>query len=493
MEMAKARVGSAKRQKVVLPYQRGQNVQQNSAGPAYDNGGRLVRPPRAQLPAPRRAAPTIASSLHLDILAKAALEKHGIKINVLHPLFNMIEDANNIATRPAKRKGWLTRFVRSVYDALAEELAAVIGADEDEANGQGIVDDKTEGAIIPKRRSNRFALGLTHWSEMQEWRAVEARLPSALSGVERDRRDSINEEGAEGAEGADGAIELGDFLYELLCHKYGLKHLVDQKIWDLLITLHQHQEGSAELKSFAEFLAGKRPPSELAFLLHCRRKLQTKSEGAFVPDAGGSVDSDEHVDLVRATAFVSELFGSLWIDRVGLVAQRAVSLQRDGGRGGGLPPSYQSAVDVANRRAERTKSLLDLCLVQVTAAATDTADSGEIQASGGEHRWISVLELVEVLQGEAAAQLDELSAQKWAEQQFTMVDDNADQYISLQQFKRIFEGVRLPKTVSLGQLYTRGVRDEQAMAQMSRPQYDEACRGIMGRRPTPRGASPAAV
>jgi hypothetical protein len=471
-DAANARGNAAKRQRVILPYQCGQNEQKKQSGAAYGKDGRLVRPPRevAQL---RRPSPTLASSLHLDVLARAAQEKHGIGISILHPLLNMIEDANNIATRPAKRKAWLTRFIRSVYDALAEELAAAIGADEDDANSQGVEDEKGEGGIVPKRRFNQFSLGVAHWSDMQEWRQVEAVLPRSLS-VGGNGGRAIHD-----AEQADSQTELGDFVYELLCHKYGLKHLVDQKIWDLLITLHQYQQDSPELKLFAEYLAKKRPPSELAFMLHCRRKLQARSEGEFVPGADGPADSDECVDVVRAQAFVSELFGSLWVDRIVLVVQRADSLQGEQR----LPPSYQSTVQSASRRAERTQSLLDHCLVQVTAACS--TDPGVIggaavgRASGVKVQWISVLQLVDVLHKEAAHQAERFSAQKWAEEQFTEVDSNGDQYISFGQFDLIFQGVTFPRAVDLRRLFAQSVRDEQAMTQMSRPQFDVVFQGLM--------------
>ena len=96
----------------------------------------------------------------------------------------------------------------------------------------------------------------------------------------------------------DGRERLPDFTYGLLTHKYGLKSIIDQQMWDLLVTLEFHREADAEVEVFAQFLEESRTLPELSFFLFVNERLATTHAGRYL--ASRRATDIDYVDAVRA-------------------------------------------------------------------------------------------------------------------------------------------------------------------------------------------------
>eukprot|EP00742_Colponemidia_sp_Colp-10_P026295 GILJ01032137.1.p1 GENE.GILJ01032137.1~~GILJ01032137.1.p1 ORF type:complete len:556 (-),score=80.75 GILJ01032137.1:132-1628(-) len=75
------------------------------------------------------------------------------------------------------------------------------------------------------------------------------------------------------------------FVYAFVSKKHGFPNLVDQKVWDMIVTLGDCRGMKPEVELFAEFLEESRSLDELSFFLYCR-KLLTQMMAAYSKSHG---------------------------------------------------------------------------------------------------------------------------------------------------------------------------------------------------------------
>jgi hypothetical protein len=234
-------------------------------------------------------------------IIRHAREAHGVKFQESNPLLYLISSVSQLTTRGPRRIAWVTKVMRNIYDAMAEELAAAMGYRTEEANATGVLEQEAPGTVLPERCFNQFALGLTDSSQAGN-AEIPCKLPASVwkSDTSEDTDIFFQVD-----------VDIVMFVAEVMTHKYGLQTLVDQKIWDLSITLQNHIDSdrpNPELQRFNEFLQSEQSTSVLALHLHVRRRLQALTEGAWLPQTGeGMLDMIEHVDFRRAATMLAEL------------------------------------------------------------------------------------------------------------------------------------------------------------------------------------------
>jgi hypothetical protein len=234
-------------------------------------------------------------------IIRHARQAHGVKFQESNPLLHLISSVSQLTTRGPRRIAWVTKVMRNIYDAMAEELAAAMGYRTEEANATGVLEQEAPGTVLPERCFNLFALGLTDSSQAGD-AEIPCKLPASVWKSDTSEDTDIFFQ-------VDADVVM--FVAEVMTHKYGLRTLVDQKIWDLSITLQNHIDSgrpTPELQRFNEFLQSQQSTSVLALHLHVRRRLQALTEGVWLPQTGeGMLDMIEHVDFRRAAAMLAEL------------------------------------------------------------------------------------------------------------------------------------------------------------------------------------------
>merc|ERR1711865_733621 len=403
---------------------------------------------------------------HATMVAHAN-QAHGVQLDDANPMLNLISNASRITMRGPRRIAWVTKIVRNIYDAMAEELAAAMGYGQEEANAKGVTEREMSSTILPERSFNQFALGIT---DSAKWSGeLTGTLPAALF----DAEDAT----AAYEDGLPLDIELVDFVSEVMTHKYGLKALVDQKIWDLLVTLQHHVDSiqsTPELSLFNDFLLQKRPSKELALHLHMRRRLQAQSEGVWLPQVGeGMLEILEHIDLGRATALLDELYGVKWLERANGVAARARTLSEQE-----LPPAYRPYIKVMEQQAIQTQELHAKALIRLRSQCSESQElsavaeaqptklgaAGSITTEG--FQWITVVEFVNFVSVEHKLQEQRLQLHKWLINRFAIVDSNRDRFISCEDFVRLFSDVpnpyKFPTARELADFFTSTVASQGA-------------------------------
>jgi hypothetical protein len=401
-----------------------------------------------------------------ETMIRHAHDSYGIRLSSANPLLNLISNASRITLRGPRRVAWATKIVRNIYDAMAEELAAAMGYTVEEANAKGVVDRAFAATILPERCFNRFALGLTDSAKAGDERLLgklpAGFMPTSASAVAAAANDAADE--------AQLDVELVDFVSEVMTHKYGLKALVDQKIWDLMITLQYHVNSSQptpELSLFDDFLQKRKSNNALALHLHMRRRLQSQSDGVWLPQVGdGMLEMVEYVDFNRAKALLQELYGMNWAERAKVVAARASTLPEDQ-----IPPAYRPFIKIMASQASQAEEacskaimqLKELCTVSPELSALAEAQPTKVMKEAPEFEWITVVQLVELVSNAHSRQRERLQLHKWLTNRFSIVDNNRDRFISCEEFVRIFSGpdiqdaTKFPTARELSAFFTRTV------------------------------------
>ena len=56
----------------------------------------------------------------------------------------------------------------------------------------------------------------------------------------------------------------------MTCQKFGIEGLVDQKLWELLLTISHHLDSSVDISLFCDFLSERWAADEFGLFLACR-------------------------------------------------------------------------------------------------------------------------------------------------------------------------------------------------------------------------------
>jgi len=305
-------------------------------------------------------------------------------------------------------------------------------------------------------------------------KALTGKLPDAFTSSDREAAYNMNSEDEGRLD-----VELVDFVSEVMTHKYGLKALVDQKIWDLLVTLQHHVDSSQptpELSLFDEFLQNRRSSTALALHLHMRRRLQAQSDGVWLPQVGQGIDMVEHVDFCRAESLLHELYGMKWVERANIVAARARTLPEEQ-----LPPAYRPFIKVMQVQATQTQEFYSKAIAQLQVlcvASPELSSAAQSQPtkstkSAQEFCWITVVRLVDFVSKEHTLQRQRLQMHKWLTNHFSIVDSNRDRFISREEFVRMFSGpdisdaTKFPTARELGAFFTNAIHGASDVQEMS--------------------------
>ena len=105
-------------------------------------------------------------------------------------------------------------------------------------------------------------------------------------------------------------FQVSDFIYDMLMQKFGVKSIVDQKLWEIAASLRLHRATHEEVKYFCEFACKIRSPIELKFMLQVRAVVKMTTVGRLIPQAL-DFSVPQYVDLDRAVATVNTVFNSL--------------------------------------------------------------------------------------------------------------------------------------------------------------------------------------
>ena len=74
-------------------------------------------------------------------------------------------------------------------------------------------------------------------------------------------------------------FQLSDFIYDMLMQKFGVKSIVDQKLWEFAASLRLYRATHEEVKYFCEFACKIRSPMELKFMLQVRTVVKMTTVG----------------------------------------------------------------------------------------------------------------------------------------------------------------------------------------------------------------------
>ena len=237
-------------------------------------------------------------------------------------------------------------------------------------------------------------------------------------------------------------FQVSDFVYDMLMQKFGVKAIVDQKLWEFAATIRLHRESNEEVKYFSDFACKLRSPTELKFMLQVRVVVKKSTIGRLIPQAI-DYNQPQCINLDRAAATVKTVFNSLII-----------------------PDGMEQEIQLEKR----------MCLRRIHVLAQQNNKSPRLLAMQDETKkqssrenpidgWITLTSLLDMLAFTIRQQESRIKVHTWACIAFQIVDDNHDGFITLNQFYKVFALVE-PKIVrhELRKSYERATKHTQELS-----------------------------
>ena len=192
--------------------------------------------------------------------------------------------------------------------------------------------------------------------------------------------------------------DLAKGVFKFFLQKFGIRQRVDQAVQDLIITLKSVKDTDCDLKTFSDFVSYERPSYDLSFYLFVRTRANEL--GGFIKSSkdGYVVDG---IDIKIACRIGQEL---LRIDE-----QEAI-VQTDG-------DYYQNEFQ---------------CYLPERVLEQFTALIGRLDQLATQH--VSFHAFFQLLNRFAAEQDTRFRRFQWCRERFSLVDENQDEYITMQEF-----------------------------------------------------------
>ena len=213
-------------------------------------------------------------------------------------------------------------------------------------------------------------------------------------------------------------FQVSDFIYDMLMQKFGVKSIVDQKLWEIAASLRLHRATNEEVKYFCEFACKIRSPIELKFMLQVRAVVKMTTVGRLIPQAL-DFSVPQYVDLDRAVSTVNTVFNSL-----------------------SVPNELGNEVRLEKRMCLRKIQVLS----QQSSKSFQLNLPNDLNSVKSNKGWISLTSLLDVLAFTMKQQESRVKVYQWACKAFEIVDENHDGFITLNQFRQVFVLVQ-PKVI----------------------------------------------
>ena len=191
--------------------------------------------------------------------------------------------------------------------------------------------------------------------------------------------------------------------------RFGIRRIVDQKLFELLVNVAKHRDSSQEVRYFAELLEERlRPRSEFCFMLEVRRAAKRSQVGRLLSPSYGQ--GAEVLDFERALDVSLRVLRRL--PHMNHVSERAVVSQLHALEGShSLVEGLQKQADGQRGRANKLISLVDVLDTLATCLRN-------IQTRKAVADWSAVA--------------------------FESADDDGDGFLSFSQFQQFFERLSPP-------------------------------------------------
>ncbi len=211
------------------------------------------------------------------------------------------------------------------------------------------------------------------------------------------------------------------YVHGLLVQQYGVKRIVDQKLWELAATVRTFRSSNEEVKQFSEFICGKRSSEEFWFMIQCRGLVGRLTEGNLYPQ-NTNVCIPQFVDASRALASLDSILSSL--------------------------PQTEALIEQTG---------LEKNMLRMHISVLCSRGKGATKSGPGSTGVISLVALLNLLSFAIRQHESRKHIVMWAEAAFSLVDDNSDGFITYEQFVSVLCHVSPPpKGRELRKLFQRG-------------------------------------
>ena len=237
-------------------------------------------------------------------------------------------------------------------------------------------------------------------------------------------------------------FKLSHFVYDMLVQHFGVKSIVDQKLWELATTLRHHRSTHEEIRQFSDFVCESKSSLEFRYMLQCRAIVSKSTIGHLYPQEN-DYTMPQYISIERAHTTINAVFEAF---DAPAAMQSQLSLEKQ--------MCYQR-VHIMCEREEKAKA------GPWNIATTSAFVKG--------NKWMRLTSLLSSLSFAMKQQEGRNHIYEWATNAFFMVDDNSDGFITKLQFQQIVSNIRPPITKREIELsFARGTRTS---AQLSLASY----------------------
>jgi hypothetical protein len=249
-------------------------------------------------------------------------------------------------------------------------------------------------------------------------------------------------------------FQVSDFVYDMLMQKFGVKSIVDQKLWEFAATIRLYRDLNEEVKYFSDFACKLRSPTELKFMLQVRVVVEKSTIGRLIPQAI-NYNAPQYVNLDRAADTIKTVFNALFVP-IGM--EQEIQLERR---------MCLRRIHVLAQRNSKSPRFLSL----------DNGDNKKSDKSTSNDGWITLTSLLDMLAFTIRQQESRIKVHEWACKVFDIVDENHDGFVTLSQFCSIFTLVE-PKIVR-HELYKSFERATEHTQELSLHKYCKVAMSIL--------------